>query len=168
VFLEDIDLIGEDRNDSHYSRASMLSDLLSALDGIEQCEDIVTVATTNCLEVLDAALAERPSRFDRVIYMELPRTEERASLVRTLNKTMGMDDAMQEYIVRKTEGYTPAQLQEVMYSMVVEYPEYDNVPERRYTIEEVNNVLRKVKRKAAGHLGFTKDPGRRGGDGICS
>ena len=154
LFLEDIDLVGEDRGESHYSRASIMSELLAELDGVEECDGVVTLATTNCIEVLDSALAERPSRFDRVIHVGLPDMEQRGVLVRKLSDRIPLDEATQRYIIEKTENYTPAQVQEVMYSMVVEYPEYDDITHKQYSIEEVNNVLNKVKQKNAGRLGF--------------
>ena len=68
VFIEDIDLIGHDRMEFGYMRGSALLSLLSVMDGIEEHQEIVTVATTNCLEALDKALSQRPSRFDCLLY----------------------------------------------------------------------------------------------------
>jgi cell division protease FtsH len=64
VFIEDIDLIGQNRMEFGYQRGSAL---LAVLDGVEERKKIVTVATTNFLESLDKAISQRPSRFDRVI-----------------------------------------------------------------------------------------------------
>ncbi|MCX8126330.1 MAG: AAA family ATPase, partial [Dehalococcoidia bacterium] len=72
VFIEDIDLIGHNREESGYQNGPALLSLLAVLDGIEEKKEIVTVATTNCLETLDKALSQRPSRFDRVIKLGRP------------------------------------------------------------------------------------------------
>ena len=71
VFIEDIDLIGQNREEFNYRSGPALLSLLSVLDGIEEKQGIVTVATTNSLETLDKAIRHRPSRFDRVIKFSL-------------------------------------------------------------------------------------------------
>ncbi len=65
VFIEDLDFIGQERRDSYRGTPTLIA-LLSEMDGIEEKKAIVTIATTNCVEALDKALSERPSRFDRV------------------------------------------------------------------------------------------------------
>jgi cell division protease FtsH len=82
VFLEDLDMIGQDRDYSHYMRAPSLMSLLSAMDGIERKSQIVTIATTNSLAILDKALAQRPGRFDRIVRLGRPDLEQRMELVR--------------------------------------------------------------------------------------
>ena len=72
VFIEDIDLIGQNRVEFGYQRGSALLALLAVLDGVEERKKIVTVATTNILESIDKALSQRPSRFDRVIKLTRP------------------------------------------------------------------------------------------------
>ena len=66
VFIENIELVGEDRR---YGISRSLFSLLSSLDGIRECDGVVTVATTNSIETIDRALKERPSRFDRAGYL---------------------------------------------------------------------------------------------------
>ena len=73
VVFEDIDLIAPDRH-GHGSR--LLGSLLSALNGVdEQQKPIAIVATTNRVEVLDAAVT-RPCRFDRRIHVDYPTEKE--------------------------------------------------------------------------------------------
>ena len=69
VVFEDIDLIAPDRRDGG---SRLIGPLLSALNGIEeQKKPIAIVATTNRVEVLDAAVT-RPCRFDRRIKVDYP------------------------------------------------------------------------------------------------
>ena len=58
VFIEDIDLIGQNRKEFGYMRGPALLSLLSEMDGVEEQQEIVTVATTNCPETLDKALSQ--------------------------------------------------------------------------------------------------------------
>ncbi|MBN1152575.1 MAG: ATP-binding protein [Dehalococcoidia bacterium] len=120
VILEDIDLIGQDRQASWYVRSESLAQLLYQLDGVEDCRDVVTIATTNVLDILDEALKDRPSRFDRVIAFQPPDLEQRRAYIGYLARRIPVPPAAQEHLVRETEGLTPAQLQEVVHSIVIE------------------------------------------------
>ena len=114
----DIDLIGQERFSEYHSAPPLIS-LLNEMDGIVDATGIVTVATTNGLETLDKALSERPSRFDRIIQIPLPKDELRLALVESLTKTIPLNDQTKETLVQKTKGFSPAQIQETIFSMVI-------------------------------------------------
>lgn len=121
VLIEDVDLIAQEREEFGYSRGSALLTLLSVLDGVEECDGVITIATTNCKETLDKAISKRPSRFDRIIYFPRPALKQRAELILLLCRKVPLDVNMQEYLARKTENFTPAQIQEVIYSLAIDY-----------------------------------------------
>ncbi len=123
VFIEDIDLIGQSRSEFGYRNGAALISLLAAMDGIEDQKGIVTIATTNSLETLDKALSERPSRFDRVIRINKPSLAQRGEIIRRIGDKIPLNETTQENIVRKTDGLTPAQIQEVVYSLVIASPD---------------------------------------------
>jgi len=150
VIIEDIDLIGDKR------RGKTLYTLLKMLDGIEQFDGVVTVATTNFLESLDKALTERPSRFDRIIRLQQPGERERMAIIRRLARRIPLDDQMQEYIAGRTAGYTPAQVQEAVFSIVIDHRHTDrcgNGGRCMYGKEEVDAALAKV-RQPTKPIGF--------------
>ncbi len=156
VFLEDIDLIGECRDGSN-SRGDALNELLDIMDGVKECNQVVTIATTNYAEALDDALIRRPSRFDRVITMRLPDKELRREIVRNLSSRIPLDQTVQDHVVCMTEGCTPAQLQEVVYGLVIQRKiPHNNRKGYRFTEEEVDNVLRRINRKNTEPIGFNK------------
>ncbi len=68
LILEDLDALITDQNRSYF---------LNELDGFAQNEGICLIATTNHPELLDAAMLERPSRFDRKYNFALPAQRER-------------------------------------------------------------------------------------------
>ena len=70
IFIEDIDLHGEDRDIS--SNRSLLGELMNQLDGSTENDGIAVVSTTNKLEVLEEALQNRPQRFDVIIEIPFP------------------------------------------------------------------------------------------------
>jgi len=157
VFIEDIDLIGQQRVRSQYSRSDALAALLSALDGVQECTGVVTVATTNWLEILDEALRQRPSRFDRITKLSLPSVEQRMDLIESLSQAIPMDENVKDYLAKRTEHYTPAQVQEVVYSLVIDHKHSARCDELGYcqfNIEEVDDALSKVNGNSR-PLGFT-------------
>jgi len=153
VFIEDIDLIGQNRMEFGYTRGSALLSLLAVMDGVEEQREVVTIATTNCLETLDKALSQRPARFDRVIKLSRPSIEQRIELVRSLCEKIPLDEETQEYIADKTENCTPAQLQEVIYSLVIQCP--DRQPGLLVSRVEIDRAISCVNGKNRQRLGFT-------------
>lgn len=70
LILEDIDSFAEDRRNG---RPSYFADFLQFLSGLCSRHDkIVVIATTNHLDLLDAAVARRPFRFNRRYNFPLP------------------------------------------------------------------------------------------------
>jgi len=155
VFIEDIDLIGQNRMEFGYQRGSALLSLLSVLDGIEEQDEIVTVATTNCLETLDRALSQRPSRFDRVIRLNRPSLEQREELLSRLCRKIPLATEVQRYIALKTDGCTPAQLQEIVYSLVIKCPaEQDGfTPDK----PDIDRAISRINSSNQRRLGFSRN-----------
>ena len=157
VFIEDIDLIAHNRMESGYSRGPALLSLLAVLDGVEECQQIVTVATTNHLEILDKAVGQRPSRFDRVIRLTRPSLEQRKELVSSLCQRIPLGESVQAYIARRAEHCTPAQLQEIVYSLVIEHPDElssARSPYLDFSTEDIDGVISEVKGRNGRPLGF--------------
>jgi hypothetical protein len=117
VFLEDLDLFAEDR-ECHGGMA--LGELMNQLDGAVDNEDIVTVATTNRIEVVEKALRNRPGRFDRVLHLgEADGDCRRRLLARLLAKAAVTEPDMIR-LVSVTDGYTGAQIEELTNTLYTE------------------------------------------------
>jgi cell division protease FtsH len=145
LFLEDVDLVGYDREGSGYSRGAGLASLLNELDGAEDCHGIVTVAMTNNLKSLDKALVNRPSRFDRVIIMELPEIRERRYQIGRISKRIPLSGELQEYLAQHTGGYSPAQIQDILQSIIInrlgDEKDLENEP---FTRDEVDRAMASI------------------------
>jgi len=114
LFFEDIDLYAENR---HHNGWMGLGELMNQLDGASENQNIVTIATTNQLEVIEKALRNRPGRFDRVIELEAMEESCRQKFItKLLDKSRVSPDNI-KYITRKTEGYTGAQVEELVNTM---------------------------------------------------
>jgi hypothetical protein len=110
VFMEDIDLFAEEREGNKWLG---LGELMNQLDGALENEDIVTIATTNRLDVIEKALRNRPGRFDRIV--EIGAMDEmcrREMLARVLSRAE-IDAGDMAHLVSTTEGYTGAQIAEL-------------------------------------------------------
>jgi cell division protease FtsH len=152
IFIEDLDFVAGERSELYRGRPALIA-LLAEMDGIEEKKAIVTVATTNGLETLDKALSERPSRFDRVFKLGLPKYQQRTELLRRLAVNNPLSPEIIEYIAKSTEGFTPAQLQEVLYGMVISHAasEEENT---EFTRGDVDAVIALITYRKTGKIGF--------------
>ena len=81
-----------------------------------------------------------------------------------LCKRIPIDEATQAYIARKAERCTPAQLQEVIYSLVIGHSDKSSngqSPYLKLNTDDIDNAISKVKRDRH-HLGFDMLRSRRG------
>ena len=114
LVLEDLDsLLAED------TRAFFLNEL----DGFHDNEGLITIASTNHPERLDAAILERPSRFDRKYHFKLPEASERERYVEfwngKLEPEMRLDEGQRSHVVEHTEGFSFAYLKELYASALM-------------------------------------------------
>lgn len=85
IILDDLDLYLGDRNSGVYS--PLLGVFLDILDGLEKLPDNVgLIASTNAPHLIDLA-AQRPGRFDKVLFFdELTLTNIKSIIIKSLNK----------------------------------------------------------------------------------
>ena len=98
---------------------------LNELDGFRSNTGVVVLASTNHPEKLDAAILERPSRFDRKYYFQLPAETERRAYIEKWNQElqadMQMSKAVAAGLVGKTEGFSYAYLKELVVSSMIQW-----------------------------------------------
>ncbi|WP_460625956.1 AAA family ATPase [Intrasporangium mesophilum] len=80
VVLEDCDLVAEDRS-LGMGTSPLLFEVLDALDGLDADADVAFVLTTNRVEDLEVALAQRPGRVDLAAEIPLPDLQGRLALL---------------------------------------------------------------------------------------
>ncbi|THD20846.1 ATP-dependent metallopeptidase HflB [Fasciola hepatica] len=108
LFIDEIDAIGGKRSGGafgHQERENTLNQLLVEMDGFTTQENVVVLAATNRIDILDPALL-RPGRFDRQIYVSLPDIKGRASIFRVHLKPIKLANDLQE-VARKMAVRTP-------------------------------------------------------------
>lgn len=103
VLLDDVDLIARSRDIGTGSRAALF-DLLAMMDDVPDAADVLFVLTTNRPDEVEAALAERPGRVDRVVEIPLPDPECRRRLVDIYRQGLVWTVTEPELLVRRTAG----------------------------------------------------------------
>ena len=76
LFIDEIDAVGRQRGKGGFAggndeRESTLNQLLVEMDGFDATTNVVVLAATNRIDILDSALT-RPGRFDRQIVVDKP------------------------------------------------------------------------------------------------
>ena len=114
IFFDEIDSIagerGQHSGDSGVSER-VVSQLLTELDGLEELQDVVIIATTNRPDLIDPALL-RPGRIDRHIHVPIPDEDARRAIFevhtrkKPLAETVDLDD-----LAEQTEGYVGADIE---------------------------------------------------------
>jgi transitional endoplasmic reticulum ATPase len=113
IFLDEIDSIapvrGGGEGDSHVTER-VISQMLTEMDGLEGLRDVVVVAATNRLDIIDPALL-RPGRFDRLVAIPEPDLEARKQIwrIHTSKKPLAEDVDIDE-LAKRTEGFSGADI----------------------------------------------------------
>ena len=103
-------------------------ELLALLDGENQVDNIVHVATTNYPERLGARIVNRPSRFDERIKIGMPSPE--ARLVYLSHTAKGVKKKELEKWVKDSEGFSVAHLRELTAAVLCLDQPYEEVVAR--------------------------------------
>ena len=114
VVIEDVDLIGRDRDQMGPCEESLLNGLLNEMDGLKQDADILFILTTNRPEQLESALASRPGRIDQAIEVPPPDECGRRKLVQMYGKGLPLGDVIVDECAQRTKGVSAAFIKELM------------------------------------------------------
>jgi cell division protease FtsH len=117
IFIDEIDAVGRRRGSgftTNDEREQTLNQLLVEMDGFDERANIVVIAATNRIDVLDPALL-RPGRFDRQVSVDVPDIagRERILEVHAQNKVLSPTVDLRT-IARQTPGFSGADLANVL------------------------------------------------------
>jgi len=117
MFFDEIDSLVPARGASLGEPAvteRVVNTILAEMDGLEELQGVVVIGATNRPNLLDPALL-RPGRFDELVYVPVPNEASRLHILRIQTKGMPLaDDIDLESIARRTQGYTGADLADVV------------------------------------------------------
>ena len=115
IFFDEIDALMPKRGTyigSSHVTESVVSQILTELDGLEELNNVVVLGATNRPDMLDEALL-RPGRLDRMIYVPPPDREGRKKIfeVYLRNREILANDVDIDELVERTEGYVGADIE---------------------------------------------------------
>uniref|UniRef100_A0A1L8D8U0 Putative atp-dependent metalloprotease ftsh n=1 Tax=Nyssomyia neivai TaxID=330878 RepID=A0A1L8D8U0_9DIPT len=109
LFIDEIDAVGRKRGGKsfggHSEQENTLNQLLVEMDGFNTTTNVVVLAATNRVDILDKALL-RPGRFDRQIFVPAPDIKGRASIFKVHLQPLKTNLDKQE-LSRKMAALTP-------------------------------------------------------------
>lgn len=114
IYIDEIDAVGKQRSGGGFGgndeREQTLNQILVEMDGFNGESNIIVLASTNRIDILDSAL-RRPGRFDRIVNVPKPDVGGREQIlkVHTAKVPLGPDVRL-EVLSRATSGYSGADL----------------------------------------------------------
>ena len=140
VIVEDIDTLGGLDRTVRGGEHPLLGEFLNCLAGMGDNDGVITIATTNYAEHLDAALADRPGRFDVRLNFGLPNAELRKHILDKYLKDLGVKVKLNG-IVDKTEGLSGAYLKEIVMTAYMISTEKDETVNKDTLNEAIDEIL---------------------------
>ncbi|MCP8305089.1 MAG: CDC48 family AAA ATPase [archaeon] len=165
IFFDEIDSIAPIRGMGGDSMVTerVVSQLLTELDGIRALTDVVVLAATNRIDMVDPALL-RGGRFDKLIQVPVPDRVARKAILEIHAKEKPLRDVDLNLVVDATDGFTGADLAAVVNTAVSlaiqEYigryskPEDANkhVDEAIVTSKYIEEAIKKVRNSKEGKV----------------
>ena len=130
LFFDEFDSIAPKRgHDSTGVTDRVVNQLLTQMDGAEGLSGVYVLAATSRPDLIDPALL-RPGRLDKSLICDLPSKENRLDILLTLSKKVKLHESILQCtkeqganlfeIASRTEGYSGADLQAVLYNAHLE------------------------------------------------
>ena len=120
VFIEDMDLFGENRFIGGNNK--LLNEFLACL---EDNTGVITMASTNAIESMDMALIDRPGRFDLKVIVPFPDAPDRGKMLQLFchqfhaKPDSSVTTETWKNVLDMTEGLTGAYIKELIKSTVL-------------------------------------------------
>jgi cell division protease FtsH len=103
IVLEDCDLVAEDRSFTPFGNP-LLFTVFDEMDGLGNDIDACFLLTTNRVDLLETALAQRPGRVDLAVEIPLPDAEGRRRLLELYGRGIDLPAADADLVVERTAG----------------------------------------------------------------
>lgn len=139
LFFDEFDSIAPKRgHDSTGVTDRVVNQMLTQMDGAEGLEGVYVLAATSRPDLIDPALL-RPGRLDKSLLCDLPDLDDRVDILRALSGKLELGpDVKVEDIAERTEGYSGADLQAVLYNAHLEAI-HDVIGEEERRVEGTSN-----------------------------
>lgn len=114
IFFDEIDSLAPRRGATGGSHVTetVVNQMLTEMDGLEDLQDVVVIAATNRPDMLDTALL-RPGRFDRIVRTDVPNESSRLEIFKVHTKNMPINGVKLEKLAKETQGYVGADIEAI-------------------------------------------------------
>ena len=112
VVLEDVDLVAEERRPGGHHNP-LLFQILNEMDGVAGDADVAFLLTTNRIDLIEPALAQRPGRVDVAIEVPHPDEDGRRRLLDLYGRNLELTGEEADEIVAATAGATASLFSEL-------------------------------------------------------
>jgi len=136
IFFDELDALAPTRGSEVGSHVmeSVLNQILTEIDGLEELKDVVVLGATNQPMLVDPALL-RAGRFDRLVYIGEPGLEDRVRILAIHLRGMPVEGSVMEMLIDAIEGYDEETIDELCGQLG---------KEREVTPEEFRSVAEKL------------------------
>lgn len=138
IFIEDMDLFGQDRSGLG-GFSQILNEFLTQLDGTQLNAGVVILASTNNVVAMDEALINRPGRFNLKVEIPYPDVEDRAKMIQSFFRAVNAfpDPSITkdtwDNIIQLTDGFTGDYIKELVKCTVIHAAAHGRVAGNRVT-----------------------------------
>ncbi len=143
LFFDEIDSITRDKEGST-NQTKVLDQLLSELDNLAG-KDIVFVAASNRPDLIDKSFL-RSGRIDKIIEFKVPEETDRKEIIEVLLKKIPHDKINVDLLVKKTIGFTGADLQLLITDSVLLAIKESDYKETKLKEKQITQILEKMKK----------------------
>ncbi|MEM2917924.1 MAG: CDC48 family AAA ATPase [Candidatus Altiarchaeota archaeon] len=145
VLFDEIDALAPRRGvyaGSHVTE-TVVNQLLTEMDGIENIENVVIIGATNRPDILDPSLL-RPGRFDSKILVPAPDEKARLSIFKVHTRKMPIENVKLEELAKRTHGYSGADIEAVCREAAM-IALREDIKASKVTMEHFEKALEKIK-----------------------
>ena len=109
IFFDEIDSLCAARGSDNQATERVVNQLLTELNGLQDRKQVFVIAATNRPDIIDPAIL-RPGRLDQVLFVLLPKTDQRTAILKALMKKVPNKDVDVLELAERTEGFSGADL----------------------------------------------------------
>jgi transitional endoplasmic reticulum ATPase len=144
IFFDELDALTPVRGSAGESHVieSVLNQLLTEMDGLQELKDVVVMGATNRPDIVDPALL-RAGRFDRLVYIGEPQLEDRKKILAIHTRTMPIEGSAFENVVELTAVFNEDAIGDLATALGTD---------RECSIEDIRAEIAKIKPKEEGKL----------------
>jgi cell division protease FtsH len=143
LFVDEFDAIGRKRSGSQENsggeKDTTLNQLLVLMDGFENIPNMLIMAATNRIDILDPAVI-RPGRFDKILHVPNPDQPTREEIIR-IHKKMKPIEVDEKEIAHMTSGFSGAMIENLLNEATLWGVRNNELPIDRQKLDDIRQQI---------------------------